>query len=41
MGSLLDMETLTSKISLLNYAGFNVHIPDDQTCCGALDLHNG
>ena len=41
MGSLLDLETLHSAISLLNHAGFNVHIPDDQTCCGALDLHNG
>lgn len=41
MGSLLDRETLYSAISLLNYAGFNVHIPDAQTCCGALDLHNG
>ena len=41
MGSLLDMETLHSAISLLNHAGFNVHIPGDQTCCGALDLHNG
>ncbi len=41
MGSLLDLETLYSAISVLNYAGFNVHIPDDQTCCGALDLHNG
>ena len=41
MGALLDLETLVSAITLLNHAGFNVHIPDDQTCCGALDLHNG
>ena len=41
IGSLLDRETIHSAITLLNHAGFNVHIPDAQTCCGALDLHNG
>ena len=41
MGALLDQETLQSAIKLLNVAGFNVNIPDNQTCCGALDLHSG
>ena len=41
MGALLDPETLHSAITILNHAGFNVHIPADQTCCGALDLHSG
>ena len=41
MGTLLDQETVQSAIKLLNVAGFNVNIPDKQTCCGALDLHNG
>ncbi|MFW5443938.1 MAG: (Fe-S)-binding protein [Methylococcaceae bacterium] len=41
MGSLLDQETIHSAIKLLTLAGFNVHIPDSQTCCGALDLHSG
>ena len=41
MGSLLDQETIYSAIKLLNIAGFNVHCPESQTCCGALDLHSG
>ncbi|MGZ5624445.1 MAG: (Fe-S)-binding protein, partial [Methylobacter sp.] len=41
MGSLLDHETVTSAIKVLNAAGFNVSVPEQQTCCGALDLHDG
>jgi glycolate oxidase iron-sulfur subunit len=41
MGSLLDHETVNSAIKVLTAAGFNVFIPEQQTCCGALDLHDG
>ncbi|MGR9012756.1 MAG: (Fe-S)-binding protein [Gammaproteobacteria bacterium] len=41
MGSLLDHETVNAAIKVLTAAGFNVSVPAMQTCCGALDLHNG
>lgn len=41
MGSLLDHETVEAAIKVLTAAGFNVSVPDRQTCCGALDLHDG
>jgi len=41
MGSLLDHETVNAAIKVLTAAGFNVSIPERQTCCGALDLHDG
>ncbi|TAK62660.1 (Fe-S)-binding protein [Methylobacter sp.] len=41
MGSLLDHETVEAAIKVLTTAGFNVLIPEQQTCCGALDLHDG
>ena len=41
MGSLLDHETVTSAVKVLTAAGFNVHLPEQQTCCGALDRHDG
>lgn len=41
MGTLLDHETVNSAIKVLTAAGFNVSIPGQQTCCGALDLHDG
>jgi len=41
MGSLLDHETVNAAIRVLAAAGFNVHVPEQQTCCGALDLHDG
>ena len=41
MGELLDHETVNAAINVLTIAGFNVHIPEQQTCCGALDLHDG
>lgn len=41
MGALLDNETVNASVQCLTAAGFNVHIPDRQTCCGALDQHRG
>ena len=41
MGSLLDQETVNAAIKVLTAAGFNVSLPEQQTCCGALDLHDG
>lgn len=41
MGSLLDHETVNSAVKVLTAAGFNVHLPEQQTCCGALDMHDG
>jgi glycolate oxidase iron-sulfur subunit len=41
MGSLLDQETVAAAIKVLTAAGFNVSLPEQQTCCGALDLHDG
>ncbi len=41
MGSLLDHETVDAAIKVLTAAGFNVSIPEQQSCCGALDLHDG
>ncbi|MCK9394624.1 MAG: (Fe-S)-binding protein [Methylobacter sp.] len=41
MGSLLDHETVDAAIKVLTAAGFNVYVPEQQTCCGALDLHAG
>ncbi len=41
MGSLLDAETVHAAIKVLTAVGFNVYIPAQQTCCGALALHSG
>jgi glycolate oxidase iron-sulfur subunit len=41
MGSLLDHQTVDAAIKVLTAAGFNVHLPEQQTCCGALDRHDG
>ncbi|MGR8998001.1 MAG: (Fe-S)-binding protein [Gammaproteobacteria bacterium] len=41
MGSLLDYETVNAAIKVLTAIGFNVYLPGQQTCCGALDLHDG
>lgn len=41
MGSLLDHETVNSAVKVLTAAGFNVHLPEQQACCGALDRHDG
>ncbi|MGR8941496.1 MAG: (Fe-S)-binding protein [Gammaproteobacteria bacterium] len=41
LGPLLDHATLAAAVRCLTAAGFNVHIPAAQTCCGALDQHDG
>lgn len=41
MGALLDHETISAAITVLTAAGFNVAIPAQQSCCGALDVHSG
>lgn len=41
MGSLFDGAALEGAIALLQHAGYEVQIPRDQGCCGALDAHGG
>jgi glycolate oxidase iron-sulfur subunit len=41
MSPLLDQDTIAAAIKVLTAAGFNVLIPEQQSCCGALDLHAG
>lgn len=41
LGATLDRSTVDDAITLLNAAGYEVRIPREQTCCGALHLHNG
>jgi glycolate oxidase iron-sulfur subunit len=36
-----DRKTLLASIKLLNYIGFDVLVPKEQTCCGALHQHQG
>ena len=36
-----DRETLNAAIRLLNAIGFDVLIPQEQGCCGAIHQHNG
>ena len=36
-----DARTIDDTIKLLNLQGFDVHIPPNQACCGALSLHEG
>ena len=36
-----DVATLNSSIYVLNRLGYTVHIPRDQTCCGAIYQHSG
>jgi len=36
-----DVATLNSSIFVLNRLGYTVHIPSQQTCCGALSQHKG
>lgn len=38
---LTDVATLNAGIFVLNRLGYGVHIPADQTCCGALHQHAG
>lgn len=37
----IDAKTVKASISLLNKTGFNVYVPKQQTCCGALHMHEG
>jgi len=41
MGEMFDFETVNAAIKVLTHVGFNVHLPENQTCCGALALHEG
>lgn len=41
MGELFDFATVSAAIKVLTQIGFNVHLPNNQTCCGALALHDG
>ncbi|MDD5228488.1 MAG: (Fe-S)-binding protein [Methylococcales bacterium] len=41
MGEMFDFETVNAAIIVLTHVGFNVHLPETQTCCGALALHEG
>jgi len=38
---LTDVATLNASIHVLNRLGFTVHVPQTQTCCGALYQHSG
>ena len=38
---LIDVETHLSTIAVLNQLGYSVHVPQQQTCCGALYQHRG
>jgi len=37
----LDPKTIKASIKLLNLLGYSVYVPQQQTCCGALHLHDG
>lgn len=41
MGTLLDSETVAAAVRCLTIAGYNVVLPEEQTCCGALAQHEG
>ena len=41
MSELFDSETLHDAIKVLTLLGYNVYLPKNQTCCGALALHDG
>ncbi|MEJ1296198.1 MAG: (Fe-S)-binding protein [Candidatus Sedimenticola sp. (ex Thyasira tokunagai)] len=40
-GRLIENEALSSAIRLLTSCGYEVIIPEDQGCCGAMHQHNG
>ncbi|HEC13978.1 MAG TPA: (Fe-S)-binding protein [Acidiferrobacteraceae bacterium] len=39
--SLFGRDVIVAAIYVLNRCGYSVHIPQDQTCCGALHQHYG
>ncbi len=39
--SLADQQVLAASIRLLNRLGYEVNVPPEQGCCGALHLHGG
>jgi len=39
--NLVDQDTLESAIRLLTHFGYEVLVPANQVCCGALHLHDG
>ncbi len=41
IGSLMEGELHLATIHLLNRLGFNVHVPQQQGCCGSLHQHSG
>lgn len=41
MSPLLDQGTVLGSIRILNLLGYDVLVPQQQTCCGALHLHQG
>ncbi len=40
-GKSVDANSIQSAATLLNQLGFDVHIPPQQYCCGAMHQHNG
>ena len=41
VASLADSATLNASVRLLTLLGYDVHLPPDQACCGALHQHHG
>lgn len=41
MAKQFDRQTVDATITLLNRMGFDITIPTEQACCGALHLHSG
>jgi glycolate oxidase iron-sulfur subunit len=41
MSNLVDQTTLLATIKVLTYCGYNVYVPAEQRCCGAMHLHAG
>ncbi len=41
IADIVDQQTLRDAISLLTHSGFQVSIPSQQECCGALHHHSG
>ena len=41
LGSVLDATSLQHSIQLLNRLGYDVEVPENPTCCGALHQHRG